>query len=81
MIKNNSGRGFSFFSLLFGVLPVGVQVVSKIKLKALDETRHFYKVELEKEDLTEKERNKYLKASKIIERIIKAKECSGEKRI
>jgi hypothetical protein len=28
-----------------------------IKLKALEETRAFYKVELEKEDLTERGRN------------------------
>ena len=54
--------------------------MQKVKRKALDETRHFYKVELEKEDLTEKERDKYLKASKIIERIIKAKEYSRERR-
>jgi len=50
-----------------------------IKIKALKETVSFYKVELEKEGLTEKERGKYLKALKIIERIIRGKERSGEK--
>ena len=45
-----------------------------IKLKALEETRSFYKVELEKEGLTERERDKYLKALKIIEGFIKKKE-------
>ncbi|MBA7482593.1 hypothetical protein ES705_46457 [subsurface metagenome] len=52
-----------------------------VKLEDLEVTRSFYNVELKKEDLTEKERDKYLKASKIIERIIKAKEYSGERRI
>ena len=51
-----------------------------IKLKALEETRAFYKVELEKEGLTETEKNKYLKALKIVEKIIKEKEKSGEKK-
>ncbi|GAI58986.1 unnamed protein product [marine sediment metagenome] len=50
-----------------------------IKIKALRETISFYKVELEKEELTERERDKYLKALKIIEKIIKGKERSGEK--
>jgi hypothetical protein len=48
-----------------------------IKLKALEETRAFYKVELEKEDLTERGRNKYLRALKIIEGFIKRKEEAG----
>jgi len=51
-----------------------------LKVEALEETRSFYKVELEREDLTEKERDKYLKALKIIEKIIEEKERSGEKR-
>ena len=51
----------------------------KINLKALEETRSFYKVELKKEDLTEKKRNDYLKALKSIEKIIKEKEESEEK--
>jgi len=50
-----------------------------IKLKALKETRSFYRVELEKAGLTERERGKYLEALKIIEKIIKEKEGSGEK--
>ncbi len=52
-----------------------------IKLEALEKTRSFYNVELEKEGMTEKERDKYLKALKIIERIIKIKERSLERRI
>ncbi|MBA7564091.1 hypothetical protein ES708_05753 [subsurface metagenome] len=36
-------------------------------------------MELEKEGLTERERDKYLKALKIIEKVIKGKERSGEK--
>jgi len=43
----------------------------KVRLKALKETRSFYDVELEKEGLTEKKRNAYLKALKLIEKIIK----------
>ncbi|MBA7576869.1 hypothetical protein ES708_18711 [subsurface metagenome] len=50
-----------------------------IKIKALKETISFYKVELEKEELTGRERDKYLKALKIIEKIIKVKGKSGEK--
>ncbi len=51
-----------------------------LKLKALEETRSFYKVELGKEDLTERERGKYLEALKLIEGFIKRKEKAGEKR-
>jgi len=51
----------------------------KIKLKALEETRSFYKVELKKKSLTEKERASYLLALKSIEKIIEEKEKSGEK--
>ena len=51
-----------------------------IKLKVLEETRSFYKVELKKEGLTETEKNKYLKALKIVEKIIKEREKAGEKR-
>lgn len=50
-----------------------------IKLKALEETRSFYNVELKKEDLTERERDKYLKALKVIERLIERKGKAGEK--
>ena len=55
--------------------------MSKMKLTALEDTRSFYNVELKKEGLTEKERDKYLRALRIIERVIKAKECSLERRI
>ena len=51
-----------------------------IKLKALEETRSFYKVELEKEDLTERERDKYSKALKLIEGFIEGKKKPGEER-
>ncbi len=52
-----------------------------IKLTALEETRSFYKVELKKKGLTERERDKYLNALRVIERVIKAKEYSRERRI
>ena len=45
-----------------------------IKLKALEETRSFYKLELEKGDLTERERDKYLSALKLIEGFIERRE-------
>ncbi len=45
-----------------------------MNIKALEETRSFYKVELEKEDLTERERDKYLRALKLIEGFIERKE-------
>ena len=41
-------------------------------------TRAFYNVELGREDLTERERDKYLKAKKLIEKIIGEKEEAGE---
>jgi len=41
-----------------------------LKLKALEETRSFYQVELEKEEITEIEREKYLRAQKLIEEFI-----------
>jgi len=43
---------------------------ASLKLKALEETRSFYEVELKKEELTETERDKYLKALKLIEGFI-----------
>ncbi|GAJ05459.1 unnamed protein product [marine sediment metagenome] len=52
----------------------------KIILETLKVTKYFYELRLEKEGLTERERDKYLKALKIIEKIIKGKERSGEKR-
>ncbi len=47
-----------------------------VKLKDLEETRSFYKVELKKEGLTEMERNRYLSALKAIDRHIKGKQNS-----
>lgn len=47
----------------------------RVKLKALKETRSFYNWELKKESLTKKERNKFLKALKSIEKIIKKREA------
>ena len=44
---------------------------ASLKLKALEETRSFYQVELKKEEITEIEREKYLKALKLIEGFIK----------
>jgi len=41
-----------------------------LKLKGLEETRDFYKLELKKEDLTEIKRDKYLRALKLIEGFI-----------
>lgn len=45
-----------------------------MKLKALKETRSFYNWELKKESLTKKERNKFLKALKIIDQYIEEKQ-------
>jgi len=50
----------------------------KLKLKSLMITRAFYNMELGREDLTERERDKYLKAKKLIEKIIWEKEKAGE---
>jgi len=44
--------------------------MGEIKRKSLEETRSFYKVELKKEELTERERDKYLKALKLVEGFI-----------
>ena len=51
-----------------------------LKLKDLEETRSFYKVELEKGDLTGGERDSFLKALGIIEECIEREEGAGEKR-
>ncbi len=52
-----------------------------LKLKDLEETRSFYKVELEKEDLTGGERDSYLEALEIIEECIKREEeARGKKK-
>ena len=46
----------------------------RVKLKALKETRSFYNWELKKGSLTKKERNKFLKALKIIDQHIEEKQ-------
>ena len=51
-----------------------------LKLKNLEETRSFYKVELEKKDLTGGKRNSYLKALKLIEGFIEREEEAQEDR-
>ena len=51
-----------------------------LNIRNLEETKTFYKVELGKADLTERERDKYSKALKIIEGLIKRKEKDEEKR-
>ena len=51
-----------------------------LKLKALEETRSFYKVELEK-DLTERELSKYLRAQKLIEEFIEKEKKPWRKRV
>ena len=51
-----------------------------LKAEALKETRAFYKVELRREDLSERERNKYSRALKLIEGFIKGVEDSRESR-
>ena len=51
-----------------------------LKLKDLEETRSFYKVELEKEELAGGERNSYLKALGIIEKCIEREKEAEEKR-
>ena len=51
-----------------------------LKLKDLEKTRSFYKVELEKEDLAGGERNSYLKDLKLIEGFIEEEEEAEEKR-
>jgi len=54
--------------------------INKIKLESLKQTKKFYEYELKKKNLTEKQREAYLLASKSIEKIIKEKELPGEKR-
>lgn len=50
-----------------------------LKVEALKETRSFYNWKLKDKGLTEKQRNEFLKALKIIEKIIKKKEQLGKK--
>lgn len=45
--------------------------INNIKLKVLEGTIFFYERELKREDLTEKERDKYFGALKSIKKIIK----------
>jgi hypothetical protein len=52
--------------------------MNQIKLKTLEKTKKFYLYELKKKDLTEKRRNEFLKAKKIVEKIIREKEESLE---
>ena len=52
----------------------------RLKLKALKETRSFYKWKLKDKNLTEKDRDKHLKALKLIEKIIKKKENPDKKK-
>ncbi len=53
----------------------GRNSINNIKLKSLEKTRDFYLWELKREEsLTERERNKYLSALKVIRGIIKKKE-------
>jgi len=52
----------------------------RLNLKDLEETRSFYKVELEKEDLAGGERDSFLKALKLIEGFIEREEETEEKR-
>jgi len=54
--------------------------INNIKLKSLEQTKNFYKWELKKKNLTEKQRDKFLLALESIEKIIKKKELSGEER-
>ena len=54
--------------------------INTIKLKSLEQTKNFYIYELKKKGLTEKRRNEFLKAKKIIEKIIREKEESGEEK-
>ncbi|MBA7553641.1 hypothetical protein ES705_46235 [subsurface metagenome] len=53
----------------------GRNSINNVKLKSLEKTRDFYLWELKREEsLTERERNKYLAALKVIRGIIKKKE-------
>jgi len=71
-------RSYFFYLILKG--QGGNHKEMAIKLKDLEKTRSFYKVELEKEDLAGGERNSYLKALEIIEKCIKREEEAEEKR-
>ena len=51
-----------------------------LKLQALEDTRDFYEVELKKEDLTQYEKDKYLKALKLIEGFIEKEKKPEEEK-
>ncbi|MBA7525308.1 hypothetical protein ES705_17459 [subsurface metagenome] len=54
--------------------------INVIKLKSLEKTRDFYLWELKREEsLTERERDKYLSALKVIRGIIKKREKAEKK--
>ncbi len=58
----------------------GRNSINNLKLKSLEKTRDFYLWELKRKDsLTERERNKYLAALKVIRGIIKKKEKAEKK--
>jgi len=52
----------------------------RVKLKDLEVTRSFYIWKLEEEGLTERKRNKYLVALKIIDQHIEEKQNPGKKK-
>ena len=53
-----------------------------MKLKALEETKSFYELKLNNGNLTERKRNDYLKALKIIEKFIEEeKNKEGKKNV
>jgi len=60
----------SFFSYLILKGQGGNHKEMATKLKDLEKTKFFYEQELKDEELTERERNSYLKALKLIEGFI-----------
>jgi len=57
-----------------------VKYFARVNQKALKETLSFYRWKLRDKSLTEKERSKFLKALKLIEKCISEEEESEEKR-
>jgi len=51
-----------------------------LRLEDFEKTRSFYQVELKKEELTEIERDKYLKALKLVEGFIGKEKKPGEEK-
>jgi len=70
----------SYFSYLILKGQGGNHKEMALKLKDLEETRSFYKVELEKEELAGGERDSFLKALGIIEKCIEREEEAEKKR-